>query len=83
MRKDKVTLSPKHDVDALLDSIASAHSAYQVTTIDGVKIDFPDGWVHIRKSNTEPIIRVYTEATNETAANELAQRFLREIEEMV
>lgn len=71
MRKDKVILTPQHDVDDLLKSIASAHTAFQITTIDGVKIDFPDGWVHIRKSNTEPIIRIYAEAKSEKRLDEL------------
>jgi len=71
MRKDKVTLTPQHDIDAILDSIATEHAAFQVTTIDGVKIDFPDGWVHIRKSNTEPIIRIYAEAKTEERLDEL------------
>ena len=65
MRKDKVKLSPQQDIDALLKSIESAYEAFRVTTIDGVKIDFPDGWVHIRKSNTEPILRIYAEAKTE------------------
>ena len=77
MRKDKVVLTPEHDVDALLDSISSAHAAFQVTTIDGVKIDFLDGWVHIRKSNTEPIIRIYAEAKTEQQLNELVGRIKR------
>jgi phosphomannomutase len=77
MRKDKVALSPQHDVDALLDSIASANAAFQVTTIDGVKIDFPDGWVHIRKSNTEPIIRIYAEAKTEKRLDELVGEIQR------
>ena len=81
MRKDKVILTPQHDVDALLDSIASAHTAFQVTTIDGVKIDFPDGWLRIRKSNTEPIIRIYAEAKTEQRLDELVgeiQKLVRE-----
>ena len=71
MRKDKVNLSPQQDIDALLKSIASAYEAFQVTTIDGVKIDFPDGWVHVRKSNTEPIIRIYAEAKTEHRLDEM------------
>ena len=81
MRKDKVALSPQHDIDALLDSIASAHAAFQVTTIDGVKIDFPDGWVHIRKSNTEPIIRIYAEAKTEKRLDELVGEIQRLVKE--
>ena len=81
MRKDKVALSPQHDVDALLDSIASAHAAFQVTTTDGVKIDFPDEWVHIRKSNTEPIIRIYAEAKTEKRLDELVGEIQRLVKE--
>ena len=81
MRKDKVTLTPQHNVDALLDSIASANAAFQVTTIDGVKIDFPDGWVHIRKSNTEPIIRIYAEAKTEKRLDELVGEIQRLVKE--
>ena len=75
MRKDKVNLSPQQDIDAILKSIASAYEAFQVTTIDGVKIDFPDGWVHIRKSNTEPIIRIYAEAKTEHRLDEMVGEF--------
>ena len=81
MRKDKVTLTPQHNVDALLDSIASAHAAFQVTAIDGVKIDFPDGWVHIRKSNTETIIRIYAEAKTEQRLDELVGEIQRLVKE--
>ena len=54
----------------------------QVNTIDGVKIDFPDRWIHLRKSNTEPIIRIYAEAPNEEEANTLAQQIIQVIEEI-
>ena len=81
MRKDKVTLTPQHDVDALLDSIASAHGDFQVTTTDGVKIDFPNGWVHIRKSNTEPIVRIYAEAKTEQRLDELVGEIKRLVKE--
>ena len=74
-------MSPQHDVDALLESIASAYEAFQVTTIDGVKIDFPDGWVHIRKSNTEPIIRIYAEAKTEQRLDELVGEIQRLVKE--
>lgn len=62
MAKQKVELTAGIDVDAILQSIKEKFSSYDVTDIDGVKIDFPDKWVHLRKSNTEPIIRVYSEA---------------------
>ena len=60
--KQKVTLTPEIDVDAVLAQIKMKFSTYKITDIDGVKIDFPDKWVHLRKSNTEPIIRIYSEA---------------------
>lgn len=60
--KQKVELTPEIDVDKILEAVKEKFSAYDITDIDGVKIDFPDKWVHLRKSNTEPIIRVYSEA---------------------
>ena len=83
MSKAKVSLSEGMDVDALLKEVEKKYSEKNPDTIDGVKIAFESSWVHLRKSNTEPIIRVYTEAKNQKEANELAERFLREIEEMV
>jgi phosphomannomutase len=71
MRKDKITLSKTTDTDALLKKIATHFSDEQVTTIDGVKVDFPQGWIHIRKSNTEPIIRIYAEAKTESELDQL------------
>ena len=83
MSKAKVSLSEGINVDALLKKMEKKYSENNPNTIDGVKIYFRSSWVHLRKSNTEPIIRVYAEAKNEKKANELAQRFLKEIEEMV
>ena len=62
MDKKKIELSPSWDTDALLAAVATAFTDARVTTIDGVKIDFNDSWIHLRKSNTEPIIRLYGEA---------------------
>ena len=62
--KNKVELTPGLDVDAILNKMKEKYSDQQVTDIDGVKIDFPDCWVHLRKSNTEPIIRIYSEASD-------------------
>lgn len=73
--KQKIELTPDINVDAILDAVKEKFSAYDVTDIDGVKIDFPDKWVHLRKSNTEPIIRIYSEAATikdaEMAGNEI------------
>ncbi len=67
------------DPDALLDQMADKYATEQISTIDGVKIDFANGWVHMRKSNTEPIIRVYAEADSEADANALGERFMTEL----
>ncbi|MCR5821494.1 MAG: phosphoglucosamine mutase, partial [Bacteroidales bacterium] len=80
--KNRVDLTPNIDVDALLARLAAKYKAdpsCTVTTIDGVKIDFADGWVHLRKSNTEPIIRIYSEAAGEERANELAMQVKAQI----
>ena len=81
--KNRKDLTPDMDVDALLAKVAKLYNGMdgveKVTTIDGVKIDFADGWVHLRKSNTEPIIRIYSEAATETRANELAQQVMQQI----
>lgn len=70
--KNKITLSPDMNVDKILEGLKAKYSNEKVTDIDGVKIDFAQGWVHLRKSNTEPIIRIYSEAKDEAAANALA-----------
>ena len=77
--KNKIQLTPEINVDAILEKIAKKYSDFPVSTIDGVKIDFEEGWVHLRKSNTEPIIRIYSESTSETEANKLAKRIMDEI----
>lgn len=68
MAKQKVELTQGIDVDAILQSVKEKYASYDITDIDGVKIDFPDKWVHLRKSNTEPIIRVYSEAHTQEEA---------------
>jgi phosphomannomutase len=83
MSKNKIELTPDLDVDAILETVQENHKKEQITTIDGVKIDFPENWVHLRKSNTEPIIRIYTEAKSQEVADELAQKMIREIKEIV
>ncbi|MBU2920087.1 phosphoglucosamine mutase [Winogradskyella psychrotolerans] len=79
MSKKKIQLTPGLDVDGILNAMESNYSHEKLTTIDGVKIDFADSWVHLRKSNTEPIIRIYTEAPSQAAADTLADRFIEEI----
>lgn len=79
MSKKKIQLIPDLDVDALLSTMEENYAHENITTIDGVKIDFENSWVHLRKSNTEPIIRIYTEAPSQKEADELADRFISEI----
>ncbi len=80
MSKKKIELKPEMDVDGLLAKMAARYQDEELTTIDGVKIDFEDCWVHLRKSNTEPIIRIYTEAGSQQQADELALRMISEIQ---
>jgi phosphomannomutase len=82
MSKKKIELTPSLDVDGLLEKMEKRYATENITTIDGVKIDFPENWVHLRKSNTEPIIRIYTEAKSQQEADALAERFIAEIEEI-
>ena len=78
--KNRIDLTPEIDVEKILRQVEDNHKEDQVTNIDGVKLDFPDGWVHLRKSNTEPIIRVYSEAGTEERAESLAQMMMDEID---
>lgn len=80
--KNKIELTPAVDVDKVLREMKSRYAAEKVNDIDGVKIDFADSWVHLRKSNTEPIIRIYTEAGSMEEADALAQRFIGEIKQI-
>ena len=77
--KNKIELTPAIDVDHILSVIKEKHSAYEVNDIDGVKIDFPTGWVHLRKSNTEPIIRIYSESGTPEEADKFAQDIIAQI----
>lgn len=82
MSKNKIELTPELDVDAILEEMLRKYSHEQFSNIDGVKIDFSDSWVHLRKSNTEPIIRIYTEAGTQDEADALAKKILKEIAEI-
>jgi phosphomannomutase len=79
MSKNKIELTPTLNVDDILEKMAKKYSHENITTIDGVKIDFADSWAHLRKSNTEPIIRIYTEAKTQQAADNLAIQIVEEI----
>ena len=82
MSKNKIELTPQIDVDNVMKQIADKYVSENITTIDGVKIDFPTEWVHLRKSNTEPIIRIYTEAPTQSEADVLAERFVSELKQI-
>lgn len=82
MSKNKIELTPQIDVDGLMLKMAQKYSKENISTIDGVKIDFPTEWVHLRKSNTEPIIRIYTEAPTQIQADEIAKRFVEELKQL-
>lgn len=77
--KNKIELTPEIDVDQILMEIKDKYKHEDVNTVDGVKIDFDKEWVHLRKSNTEPIIRIYSESQNEEKANKLAQQIINDI----
>jgi phosphomannomutase len=77
--KKKMQLTPEINVDKILESIKDKFKNEEINDIDGVKIDFDNGWVHLRKSNTEPIIRIYAESRDEKSANELADKIINEI----
>lgn len=79
MCKKKVELTPQLDVASILETLKANYASENVTTTDGLKIDFSKSWVHLRKSNTEPIVRVYTEAPSQHEADTLANRFIEEI----
>jgi phosphomannomutase len=77
--KNKIQLTSTIDVDSILKTIRNSYKQYEVNDIDGVKIDFPTGWVHLRKSNTEPIIRIYSESGTQEQAETFAKAIIEEI----
>ncbi len=83
MSKNKIALTPEIDVDHILEKIAHKYQDEEISTIDGVKIDFEKEWIHLRKSNTEPIIRIYTESITQQKADQLAHRFIEEIKRFI
>ncbi|MFT3740098.1 MAG: phosphoglucosamine mutase [Breznakibacter sp.] len=82
MSKNKIELTPQIDTDAILQAMKDRYKNEKVTDIDGVKIDFSESWVHLRKSNTEPIIRIYSEAKTHEAADQLALDMIAEIKQI-
>ena len=83
MSKNKIELTPDIDVDGVLIAIKELYKKERINDIDGVKIDFADRWVHLRKSNTEPIIRIYSEAPTASEADSLAQDMINAIKNII
>ena len=81
--KNRIDLAPDTDIDAILAKVKEQFKGEEINDIDGVKIDFPDKWVHLRKSNTEPIIRVYSEAASMEAANAIGQKVMEVIKDLM
>ena len=83
MGKKKIELTPDIDVDSLLTKMENEYQNEEVSTVDGVKIDFEKNWVHLRKSNTEPIIRIYTEAFSQEEADSLGDQMIIKIKSLI
>ena len=81
--KNKIELTPEIDVDKILTEIKDKYKKQPINDIDGVKIEFDKEWVHLRKSNTEPIIRIYSESDSEATAEHLAKKIMQDIKEVV
>jgi phosphomannomutase len=81
--KNKIELDATTPVDDILEQTKGFFKDAEINTIDGVKIDFADEWVHLRKSNTEPIIRIYAESSSKEKADHLAQRVMKEIQQLI
>jgi phosphomannomutase len=81
--KNKIELTPEINVDSILEGVQQKYKKQPINTIDGVKIEFGKEWVHLRKSNTEPIIRIYSESESETTADNLAKKIMADIRELI
>ncbi len=81
--KNKIELTPDIDVDHVLEEVKKKYKKQPINTVDGVKIEFDTEWVHLRKSNTEPIIRIYAESDLEVKADTLAKKIIMDIKEII
>ena len=81
--KNKIELTAEINVDKILEGIQTKYHRQPINTIDGVKIEFDREWVHLRKSNTEPIIRIYAESQSQTTAQNLAEKIIFDIKDMI
>ena len=83
MSKNKISANENVNLDSILDQLAKEYSNERISVVDGLKIDFPEMWVHLRKSNTEPVIRIYTEATTKSEADKLSNKFISKINHLI
>ena len=83
MSKNKISANQNVNLNEILNQLAKEYSNERTSVIDGLKIDFPEMWVHLRKSNTEPVIRIYTEATTKSDADKLSNKFISKINHLI
>jgi phosphomannomutase len=81
--KNKIELTPDIDIDDLMKKVKEKYKKQPVNTVDGVKIEFDMEWVHLRRSNTEPIIRIYAESRSEATANHLAEKLISDLRQII
>jgi len=81
--KKKIELTPDINLDGLMQKVQDKYSKHPINTVDGVKIEFDKEWVHLRKSNTEPIIRIYAESQSEATANHLAEKLIMDMKQFI
>ena len=81
--KNKLELDPSVNIDSVLEKMSDKYKSVTQNKVDGLKLDFENGWVHMRKSNTEPIIRIYAESVNSKTANDLGERFANELKSLI
>src|SRR5690606_15586984 len=81
--KNKIELTPEIHIDEILEKIKHKYSKHQINDTDGIKIEFEKEWIHLRKSNTEPIIRIYSESGTQATAEHLANKIMQDIKEVI
>ena len=81
--KNKIDLDPSTDIQYIFDQLKENYSSNRINLVDGMKIDFDNGWVHLRRSNTEPIIRIYSESSSKEKADNIANDFIKQIKEII
>ena len=81
MSKNKIELTPGFDLDKIFNHLKEKYKNHSINTEDGLKIDFENDWVHLRSSNTEPIIRIYAESNSQNVADNIAQKLMKDIQE--